>query len=75
MKKASAKRSKTRRAPAAATSRRSPKAGVPPTTMVTRPRVKRRAPTGQGLGKDGQLLQANVPRLVWAASRPKGKKR
>lgn len=66
------KRSKTGAAPAA---KRSAKVGVPPTTMVTRPRVKRRARTGQGLRKDGQILQVDVPRVVWAASRPKGKKR
>lgn len=56
--------------------RRSPKAGRPPETLVSPPRVRRRRRTAHAaFRKDTTLHQAaEGPRVVWGVTKPKVKK-
>jgi hypothetical protein len=56
---------------------RSAKAGRPPREAATPPRVRRRQKTARtAVRKDTMLMQAaEGPRVRWAATRPKVKKR
>lgn len=74
MKKASRKRSRR----PAVTPERSPKAGRPPEEAAALPpRVRRRRVSAHGaVKKDTMLLQAeDGPRVQWAVTKPKVKKR
>lgn len=70
-------RSKQRPRRNAITPARSAKAGRPPQEAVSSPRVRRRSKTAYGaVKKDSMLLQTDDgPRVQWAVTKPKIKKR